>query len=177
MVTTQSAVEHHLLEAPAMTTTIAQTLTPAFCLPTAPLRSANDYDLCTQNDMCVSETSSDGLFTRFRCRGTPVIGEPCNDGSPCTIGDVCVLSEYSDNAICRGTPTPNEPCDDNNPCTEGDYCLVSDSGLFAFCRAGTPTRGVPCDDGNDATTNDECTYDSFTVCRGEFVTDAAAPSK
>ncbi len=90
--------------------------------------------------------------------------EPCNDGTPCTVGEICKQG------VCA-LPTLDitKPCDDGNPCTDdscnpkagcvnaanaatctdGDACTSDDGCKGGSCSAG---KAVDCDDKNACTT-------------------------
>src|SRR4030095_10277472 len=133
----------------------------------------NDFDECTNPDMCADGT----------CTGTPISGGTCDDGRECTTNDTCVTGE------CVGTPVNGGECDDNNPCTENDTCVSGqcqgtpvDNGTACgagrntecgLCNAGVCTpnaakQNMACTDllGN-CTTNDVCIG---IVCIGTLIT-------
>lgn len=92
----------------------------------------NDYNVCTEdycfNGNCINDPGA--------CEGNP-----CNDGDPCTVADVCV------NGVCVGTAID---CNDYNVCTE-DSCFEGDC-----VNDPDPCNGQPCDDGDPNTINDIC---------------------
>jgi len=125
--------------------------------------SCNDYDACTQNDVCI-----DG-----QCRGTPY---DCDDGLECTadqcdgkggcdgaklvsglwclIGGAC----YGDGELnpanaCEACVTPVSPTGwsaaDGATCDDGLECTADDQCQGGVCKGGKD----PCDDDNPCTTN------------------------
>ena len=94
---------------------------------------------------------------------TPDDTNPCKDGDPCTLSDVCMagacvgipMSCPSDGNPCTAAhcdlgscvqEAAEGPCDDGDPCTEGDSCAQG------VCTSG---EAKVCDDGN-ACTDDAC---------------------
>ncbi len=92
---------------------------------------------CDSGDVCVTGKCS--LLTG-KCKYTPQVGIPCNDGNPCTTGEKCQSES------CTGTATS---CDDGKPCTT-DSCDATKGG----CQHTNNTD--VCDDGNKCTEKDGC---------------------
>lgn len=91
-------------------------------------QACDDHSLCTQGDVCQSNT---------QCAGTPT----CSDGNACT-DDACDPAT----GACLGSQPKN--CDDGNPCTT-DSCDPAVGCRHAFNTA-------PCNDNNACTGADQC---------------------
>ena len=92
-------------------------------------------------------------------------GLACEDGTPCTVGDACLLG------VCTaGVPancSDDNPCSDDScdlelgcvhannaaPCDDGDVCTVGDTCSLGVCAGGEELQ--LCDDGNPCT-DDSC---------------------
>ena len=158
-----------------------------------PGTSCSDGSLCTGGDVCAAGTcigvplgcndgvacTKDSCDPKLGCVSTPTPGSTCDDSSPCTLGDTCLLNGTcagttvtcndgnactidacdSKNGGCSNLPTTGT-CDDGNPCTS-EAC---DAGSGA-CVA-QPAPGKPCDDGNACTTGDVC---GILSCDGKAI--------
>ncbi len=91
---------------------------------------------CDSGDQCVTGKCSiiDG-----KCAYKFAANAPCNDSSPCTLNDTCLIDS------CTGSAAN---CDDKNPCT-GDACDA---------KSGCVHTAIPasCDDGDKCTSGDSC---------------------
>ncbi|MBI4718089.1 MAG: hypothetical protein HY763_09815 [Planctomycetes bacterium] len=94
---------------------------------------------CTSTNPCVTAACVGSVCTLTNN------SDPCNDGNPCTVNDVC------GNGNCTGTA---KDCNDNNICTN-DSCVAGNC-VNAF-------NTVVCNDNNACTTNDRC---NNGVCTG-----------
>lgn len=103
-------------------------------------------NLCEDDNPCTDD-SCDPVSAA--CEYVPN-AEPCDDGDPCTVDNLCAQGE------CQGLP---KDCDDSNPCTD-DYCATESGCITA------DLDGVPCDDLLACSTDDACV-------QGECVADTS----
>ena len=73
-----------------------------------------------------------------------IVGGSCNDNSPCTESDTCIVTEIGQEA-CLGTPID---VDDGNPCTD-DWC---EAGVIEHA----PLDGAGCPTGDSCTPTGTC---------------------
>lgn len=85
------------------------------------------------------DSDGDGICDDFdQCPGTndALIGTPCNDGDPCTVGDV-----YDSSCGCSGTFQDSDGdgvCDANDVCANGDDNIDTDGdGIPDACDSGS----------------------------------------
>jgi len=99
--------------------------------------SAGKLKTCNSGDQCIKGKCN--LLTG-KCKYTPQVALPCDDGNPCTTGEIC------DNDGCKATKKTD--CDDKNTCT-ADSCDI---------KSGCNHKATPnaCDDGDKCTKNDAC---------------------
>ncbi len=119
------------------------------CIPGADV-SACDKLRCDDNEIC----TFDSCDPKAGCTHTPQ-DALCSDGSPCTVGDVCV------EGVCAGSPrvcNDAEPCTDDScdpqlgcvhtpnaaPCDDGLSCSVGDRCEAGRCSTGTPNDTPEC---------------------------------
>ena len=126
---------------------------------------------CYDENVCTTDTCDPEVLEGCVCVNNT---EPCEDGDPCTVGDLC-----GDGMCAPGAGALD--CDDANPCTDdacvtgegctnlsntlpcndGDVCSVGDNCQDGVCIPGLDT--VDCDDGNVCTADscdpiDGCQY-------------------
>ncbi|MSP92469.1 MAG: hypothetical protein EXR79_11830 [Myxococcales bacterium] len=125
--------------------------------PATVVKCAGGADTYCQKNLCQPATGKCEVVFMH-------VDEPCDDGSPCTLGESCKAGVcvnpaldltkpcFDDNPCtldicdkakgCENLPS-TAACNDNNACTQGDTCQA---GKCAGSAA------VPCDDGNPCTT-------------------------
>ncbi len=125
----------------------------------------DDFDECTDNDVCVVDPDLGSI-----CAGTPIAGCPCDDGNDCTTNDRYIGGECMGDPIAAGTPCnggcgncqtvpfPGIPpmCTPNNAmngqaCSPGLFGLCSESPTCTFGSCGGTLRACPDADGNPCT--------------------------
>ena len=131
-----------------------------------------DGEVVDDNNVCTGEKcdEGDGVIRYF------YNGDPCDDGSPDTVGDVCL------DGVCVGEPevcSPNDYFESNGLCylcnavgdgTVGNEVPVDDGNVCTddICDEGNGVEhwnnSAACDDGDPDTVNDTC---DDGVCTGE----------
>jgi hypothetical protein len=112
--------------------TLGDACTLGACVPGGP-KVCKDGVVCT-DDSCDPATG--------KCVFASV-DNPCDDGNPCTLGDLC------DAGLC--TSGKAKDCDDNNPCT-----IENCDSASGECKIANTVAGVACEDGELCTQADAC---------------------
>ncbi len=112
-------------------------------------------NLCEDDNPCTDDSCDPATAA---CEYLPN-AEPCDDGDPCTVSNVC------GQGACQGLP---KDCDDLNPCTD-DYCSA-DSGCIT-----ADLDGVPCDDLLECSTGDACVQGACVADTSQCVCELDGP--
>ncbi|MEM8907635.1 MAG: hypothetical protein AAGD05_07295, partial [Bacteroidota bacterium] len=132
----------------------------------------------------VTITCDDGCVYTSTANAACVVGAPCNDYNPCTLGD-----RYTDCCGCQGDPQPDSDgdgvCDPIDVCPGLDDSIMPDEnndGVADECYSSICPIGAPCDDGDRCTVNDVYNFSDARGCYcegegpfdsdGDFVCDA-----
>ena len=132
-------------------------------------QSCDDYEECTENDVCTDYEPRFPGGATVTCTGT-VADKTCDDYDQCTDNDRCMQigdNDYGGFVTCKGDVIEGKACNDYSQCTEKPVCVKTDYGDYAFCQ-GTPTVGNSCgtrvcEGGGTCVASD---YGYYSVCVG-----------